>query len=111
MEAPPPALPVAPAPSASAPFDGPPIQAVEISMGVRLVTTLDGTLPPRAVIGLPDGRERVVQAGDMIPEARVVVLAIGRDLVQVAQVRPQGDHASIEAVFLRSLFPRGAEPR
>lgn len=101
--APLPADPIAPV-LPSAPV-GPPIQAVELAMGVRLVATLDGTSPPRAVLGLPEGEERVVQAGDMIPEAGVVVLAVGRDLVQVAQVRTKGDHASVESVFLQSMFP------
>jgi hypothetical protein len=106
--APPPVA--APVVAAPAPVAGPPIAAVEVALGVRLVSTLDGTVPPRAVLGLPDGQERVVQAGDLLPEARVVVLAVGRDLVQIAQITPRGDHAAIEPVFLRSLFPGGAAP-
>jgi hypothetical protein len=89
----------------------PPIHAVEVSMGVRLVATLEGTSPPRAVLGLSSGQERVVQAGDMLPEAGVVVLAVGRDLVQIAQIQRRGDHASIEPVFLRSLFSGSRDGR
>jgi len=106
-QAEPPAAPEPVAPAAPAAAPGPQIQAVDVALGVRLVATLPGTVPPRAVLGLPDGQERVVQAGDMVPEARVVVLAVGRDLVQIAQIHPKGDHAGIQPVFLQSLFPGG----
>ncbi|TVQ88746.1 MAG: hypothetical protein EA397_16245 [Deltaproteobacteria bacterium] len=93
-----------PAPPSAVPQERP-FTVVDTAMGVRLVSTLNGTSPPRAVIGLNAGEERVVKAGDMIPEAGVVVLSIGRDLVQLAEVRSQGDHATIQSVFLQSMLP------
>lgn len=76
-----------------------------LSWGVRLVSVVPGATPPQAVLGLPSGASQVVRAGDLLPEAGVVVLAIGVDRVQLAQVKPAGDHAEIESVQLTAMYP------
>jgi hypothetical protein len=75
------------------------------SFGIRLLAVILDVQPPRAVIGLPDGREQVVQPGAMVPEIGVVVLAIGRDAVQVAHVTPQGFYAKVDTETIRALYP------
>ena len=92
--------PVAPAAAASFP---PPPQG----WGVRLVSTVPGAQPPRAILGLADGTEHVVVPGDLLPEAHLVVLAIGRDAVQVAEITAVGDHAEVHTYVLGALFPAG----
>lgn len=76
------------------------------SWGVRLVSTVVDASPPRAILGLPDGSEEVVQAGTLLPDTGVVVLAIGRDIVQVAEILPRGDHARVQTRTLSALYPR-----
>jgi hypothetical protein len=71
---------------------------------VRLVRTLPDTLPPRAILGLPDGREIVVTPGSMVPDQGLVVVAIGRQSAQLARVSAQGDHASIQPLMLSSQY-------
>lgn len=72
--------------------------------GVRLLSVIPDSQPPRAVLGLPDGREVVVSPGAMLPEAQVVVLAIGRDAVQIAEVLPDGDRAVVRSQMLSPLY-------
>lgn len=99
---PPPPVEVAPvAPSAPA-FPPPPV-----NWGVRLVSTVIDAQPPRAILGLADGTETVVQPGDLLPAAHLVVLAIGRDAVQIAQITPEGDHARVDTYVVTALFPAG----
>ena len=88
-----------------------PADAVTLSWGLRLVSTVDGATPPRAILGLPDGSEEVVKAGDLLPEAGVIVLAVGQDVVQLGRVEPAGDHAKVDTVFLQAMFrdPRSAQ--
>lgn len=71
---------------------------------VRLVRTLPDTLPPRAILGLPDGSEIVVTPGSMVPEQGLVVVAIGRETAQLARVSPQGDHAAIQPLLLNAQY-------
>jgi hypothetical protein len=68
------------------------------------MATLLDVQPPRAVLALPDGTERVVQPGAFLPEHRLIVLAIGRDAVQVAHVEPIGFMSRVETTTLRSLI-------
>jgi hypothetical protein len=112
----PPAPAAAPAPvPAPAPVTGPP-QLVwdpnqplpDTSFGVRVLATLLDMQPPRAVLGLPDGSERVVQPGTFLEPERLVVLAVGRDAVQVAKVTPQGFYAKVETQTIRALYPNAA---
>lgn len=77
------------------------------SWGVRLVSTLADTQPPRAVLALGEGDEVVVQPGTFVPRARLVVLAIGRDAVQVAHVEPEGDHTRVTTEILQPFYGRG----
>jgi hypothetical protein len=41
----------------------------------------------------------------MVPEIGVVVLAIGRDAVQVAHITPQGFYAKVDTETIRALYP------
>jgi hypothetical protein len=74
------------------------------SWGIRLLATLHDVQPPRAVLGLPDGQEIVVQAGTFVEAHRLVVMAVGRDVVQVSRVTPQGFYAQVETETLQALF-------
>ena len=79
------------------------------SWGVRLLATLHDVQPPRAVLGLPDGEEIVVQPGSFVENHRLVVIAVGRDVVQLSRITPQGFYAKVETETLQSLFtPTGA---
>ena len=82
-----------------------PTSAVPPNWGIRLVSTLVDTQPPRAVLGLADGQEIVVKPGSFLPEQRLVVMAVGRNAVQVSRVIPDGYQARIETRTLSSLFP------
>jgi hypothetical protein len=111
--APPPApLPLpAPLPAAAPPAwaPGTPLQG---SWGVRVVGIIPSAQPPRAVLGLPDGREVVVEAGAFLESERVVVMAIGAEAVQIARVEPAGDRVKITNETLHPLYanPRPAAP-
>jgi hypothetical protein len=71
---------------------------------VRLVVTMPSTQPPRAVVGLPDGREIVVTAGDLIPDLGMVVMSVGTASVQMAKVTAAGDHAQIANITLSAMY-------
>lgn len=87
---------------AAAPAEWPPAPP---AWGVRLVSTVPDAQPPRAILGLADGSEHVVTPGTLLPAASIVVLAIGRDAVQIAEVTPAGDHATIETRVVQALYP------
>lgn len=113
--APEPAPEPAPAPEAATP---PPPTApaaawppAQPAWGVRLVSTVPDAQPPRAILGLADGSEEVVTPGTLLPSAGIVVLAIGRDAVQIAEVKPAGDHATIETRVVQALYPGQPSPR
>jgi hypothetical protein len=71
---------------------------------LRLVSTVADAQPPRAILGLPDGREVVVSPGSMVPEVGVVVMSVGRSQVEVARVTPSGDHALVSSQTLSAQF-------
>lgn len=98
-----PAAPVAAGPAA--PVWDPTVPLPDASFGIRILAVLLDIQPPRAVIGLPDGREQVVTPGAMLPTEGLVVLAIGRDAVQIAKVTPQGFYAKVETQTVRALYP------
>ena len=75
------------------------------SWGVRLVSVVPGAAPAQAVLGLADGTSQVVRAGDMLPSVGLVVIAIGKERVQLAQVRAAGDHAVVESLQLSAMYP------
>lgn len=89
----------APAPTADAP------PAMAGTFGVRVISTLTEVQPPRAVLGLPSGKEVVVQPGTMLPDDRIVVLAIGRTGVQIATVTPEGFASRVETTTIPALYP------
>lgn len=71
---------------------------------VRLVRTLPETLPPRAIIGLPDGSETVVSPGTMLPEQGIVVISIGSSSAEIARIAPQGDYAAVQSATLTAQY-------
>lgn len=75
--------------------------------GVRLVASIPQAQPPRAVLGLPSGKEVVVSPGSMIPEAAVVVIAVGPGTVVLAEITPDGDHARVEQRTLHAQYKMG----
>lgn len=87
-----------------------PDQPIDGSWGMRVVATLHDVQPPRAVVAMPDGAELVVQPGQMLPNYRMVVLAVGRNAVQVARVTPQGFYAKVETETVASLAPAAVAP-
>jgi len=113
-EAPPAAVPEATAepaaePKPSQPSEGAtpttPAPTAPMASGwpVRLVRTLPDTQPPRAILGLPDGTEIVVRPGSMVPDQGLVVIAVGREQVELARVTAMGDYASVSSLTLSSL--------
>ena len=79
--------------------------AVAAQFPVRLLSTLPNAQPPRAVLGLPDGTEVVVSPGTVLGNEGLVVMSVMPGRVQLAQVRPAGDHAVIESVELSAQYP------
>ncbi len=80
-------------------------QVAPVAVGawpLRLVATVPGAQPPRAILGLPGGTEVVVTPGTMLPDAGVVVMAIGSDSIDLAEVRPAGDHAVVQGRTLQA---------
>jgi hypothetical protein len=71
---------------------------------VRLVRTLPDTQPPRAILGFADGREIVVTPGAMVADQKLVVMAIGRQTLQLARVAANGDHAVITQTTLTAQY-------
>ena len=71
--------------------------------GLRVLSTLSDTTPPRAVVVLPDGTEEVVRPGSMLPQAGVVVLSIAKDVVEISEIEAQGMYASIRTRSVQAL--------
>ncbi|RME25377.1 MAG: hypothetical protein D6798_09105 [Deltaproteobacteria bacterium] len=98
-----------PAPSATASMAATapviaPVPAAPLGWAIRLVSTLPQAQPPRAILGLPDGREIVVTPGSMVPDAGLVVLSIGPQGVQLAHVQAVGDHATVAPISLTPQY-------
>jgi hypothetical protein len=74
------------------------------SWPVRLVTTVPNASPPRAILGLPDGREVVVNPGSMVPDMGLAVVAIAPNSAELARIAPAGDHATIETLTLQAQY-------
>ena len=72
------------------------------SWPLRLVATVPGAQPPRAILGLPGGAEVVVTPGTMLPDVGVVVMAIGSTSIDLAEVHPAGDHAVVRGRSLQA---------
>lgn len=90
-----------PAPSVAAPAVGLPSDP----WPVRLVATLPSAQPPRAILGLPSGEERVVSPGSILPDQGLVVMSVSGDRVQLAKIAANGDHATIQNLELTSQYP------
>ena len=75
-----------------------------MSWPVRLVTTVPRATPPRAILGLPDGREVVVNPGSMVPDLGLVVIAIAPGSAELARIAPVGDHATIQSLTLQAQY-------
>lgn len=75
---------------------------------VRLVATLPTAQPPRAVIGLSNGDEKVVSPGSILAEQGMVVLSVSTDRVQLAKIEAAGDHARISSIELSAAYPTGS---
>lgn len=71
---------------------------------VRLVRTHLDEQPPSAVLAMPDGRRIVVSPGDMVPERGLVVMAIGKDRVHLAEINTRGDHATVVPLELTAQY-------
>ncbi len=69
---------------------------------IRVVKTDMSLMPPRAILGFPDGSEVVVQSGHMLPQHNLVVMSIGAKVVGFAKIHSQCDHAKVETVELMS---------
>lgn len=94
----------APASAATASPSAPHAAPISGAWPLRLVRALPDTIPPRAILGLPDGREVVVSPGTMLPEVGVVVMAVGRERLQVAKIAAVGDHAAVQEITLSSQY-------
>ncbi len=92
-----------PAPTAAVPM---PMADITKAMQwpVRLVTTVPRATPPRAILGLPDGREVVVNPGSMVPDLGLVVIAIAPGSAELARIAPVGDHATIQSMTLQAQY-------
>ena len=60
---------------------------------------------------LPDGKSIVAGPGDFLADQRMVVMAIGRDVVQLARVSPMGFYAKVDTQTLTALSPSGQPAR
>ncbi len=105
LSAPAPVAPADLAPPAAAPEPAAAPPAMVGNFGVRVISTLTEVQPPRAVLGLPSGKEVVVQPGTMLPDDHIVVLAIGRTGVQIATITPEGFASRVETTTIPALYP------
>lgn len=112
FDAPPPLPPEMPAPM---PLGEPTISPTAIDLnwdpamptrdeafGVRLIGTMIDAQPPNAVLQLPSGQKVLVEAGEMLNEPGLLVLAVGDRVVKVVQVTKQGWYARVETAVLHS---------
>ena len=81
----------------------PSANGVQPRWGLRVLSTLSETTPPRAMVVLPDGSEEVVRPGSMLPHAGVVVLSIAKDVVEISEIESQGMYASIRTRSIQAL--------
>jgi len=76
------------------------------AFGIRLVGTMIDAQPPNAVLRLPNGDKALVEAGEMLDDAGLLVLAIGDKVVKLVKVTKHGWYARVETAVLHSN-PRG----
>ena len=94
------------APAAPAPMWDPASQRpIKGSFGITVVDTRVDLQPPEARIILPNGERATLTPGDMVPQFGVVLLAVGRDAVQIATVSPEGYYATVTPQTVAVLSP------
>lgn len=71
--------------------------------GVTVLSTTPQAQPPVAVLRFANAPDVVVHPGDLLPEQGFVVMAIGRDAVQIARVTAEGDHAKVTSEVIPML--------
>ncbi len=76
------------------------------AFGVTLVGTMTDAVPPNAVLQLPNGEKALVEAGQMLEEQGLLVLAVGDRVVKLVNVTPQGWYAKVETAVIHAN-PRG----
>ena len=76
-----------------------------VDWGLRLVSTVHNVQPPRAILGVPDGTEVIVMAGTILADQQAVVMAVGRQTIEVAYITPAGYQAKVETRRINALFP------
>jgi hypothetical protein len=101
----------APSLAAAAPIDAPVPPKAPPATGqrsdpwpVRLLATLPDAQPPRAIVGLANGEEKVVAPGSILAEQGLVVMSISDGTVELARITPAGDHAQIDSVQLSAQY-------
>ena len=72
------------------------------SWPIQLITITD-TYPRRAILRLAEGKELTVQAGHLLEQEKLVILAIGKTHVSAAKIEAQGNETSIQQIDLQSL--------
>ncbi len=92
-------------PVAAAAAAVPDIPPLPTGFGIRLISVVTDVQPPMAVLGLPNGDKVVVTPGQMLPDLRLVVLAIGRTAIQVAEIVPEGFSTRVVTTTVPSLYP------
>jgi hypothetical protein len=92
------------APPVEAPAPPPVGLPSQVQWPVRLVSTLPQAQPPRAILGLPSGEERVVSPGSILADQGLVVMAVSGGKVTLARIEPAGDHARIDTIELTAQY-------
>jgi hypothetical protein len=95
--------PASPAPDAATAL--PPVGLPSSPWPVRLLSTIPQAQPPRAVIGLPSGEEKVVSPGSILADQGLVVMSVTADRVQLAKIEAAGDHANIQTLDVAAQYP------
>jgi hypothetical protein len=98
-------VPLAARPTAPAAGAIPDVPPTVPGFGIRLISVVTDVQPPMAVIGLPNGDNVVVKPGQMLPDLHLVVLAIGRTAIQVAEVVPEGFSTRVVTTTVPALYP------
>ncbi|MDP2309880.1 MAG: hypothetical protein Q8P18_27930 [Pseudomonadota bacterium] len=88
------------APAAPAPVGLPSL----VQWPVRLLSTIPQAQPPRAILGLSSGEERVVSPGSILADQGLVVMAVSTGKVTLARIEPAGDHARIDTIELTAQY-------
>ena len=69
---------------------------------IQVIAITDSS-PKRAILRFAEGKEITVQAGRLLEQEKIVVLAIGKNHVSLARIEQQGDVTSIQQIDIQSL--------